>query len=108
MSGGMSGEMRVVGRFVVPAQHPSLPGHFPGQPIVPGVVLLDHVLDLVLGAGLLGAGCRATALRGVRFTAVVRPDETIEVMAAARTGRIGFAATRDGEAVLRGSVEVGA
>ena len=95
--------MRVVGRFVVPAHHPSLPGHFPGQPIVPGVVLLDHVLDLVLGPQ-----GRATALRGVRFTAVVRPDETIEVMAAARTGRIGFAASRDGEPVLRGTVEVAA
>ncbi len=93
--------MSVVGQFVVPADHPSLPGHFPGQPIVPGVVLLDHVLDLVLGAG-----CRAVALRGVRFTAVVRPDETIEVTAASRDGRIGFAATRDGEPVLRGTVEV--
>jgi 3-hydroxyacyl-[acyl-carrier-protein] dehydratase len=93
--------MSVVGRFVVPAGHPSLPGHFPGQPIVPGVVLLDHVLDLVLGP----AG-HATALRGVRFTAVVRPDETIEVTATIRPGRIGFSATRDGQPVLHGTVEV--
>lgn len=29
--------------FMIPATHPSLDGHFPGHPIVPGVVILDHV-----------------------------------------------------------------
>lgn len=37
-------------RFVVDASHPSLPGHFPGDPIVPGVVLLDRVVEAIEAA----------------------------------------------------------
>jgi 3-hydroxymyristoyl/3-hydroxydecanoyl-(acyl carrier protein) dehydratase len=34
-------------QFIIPADHPSLPGHFPGRPIVPGVVLLDRVIEAI-------------------------------------------------------------
>ena len=34
-------------RFSVPVDHPALPGHFPGNPIVPGVVTLDYMLNLI-------------------------------------------------------------
>ncbi|AXI84519.1 beta-hydroxyacyl-ACP dehydratase [Xylella taiwanensis] len=30
--------------FFIPKTHPCLPGHFPGFPIVPGVLVLEHVL----------------------------------------------------------------
>ena len=33
--------------FSIPVDHPALPGHFPGRPIVPGVVVLDRVLAAI-------------------------------------------------------------
>ena len=32
--------------MVIDKHHPSLDGHFPGNPVVPGVVILDQVMHL--------------------------------------------------------------
>ena len=42
--------------FHVRADHPCLPGHFPGRPVVPGVLLLEQVLAAIeAGHGPLAA-----------------------------------------------------
>ena len=58
--------------FRVHADHPCLAGHFPGQPIVPGVLLLDHVMQ-----GLsAGAGREVIRVLRVKFTSVLSPGES--------------------------------
>ncbi|GEM_PF-883332 len=32
--------------LTIDTQHPSLEGHFPGHPVVPGVVILDNIIQL--------------------------------------------------------------
>ena len=55
----------------VPANHPSLPGHFPGNPIVPGVLLLDVIVANLERA----TGRRIVSLDQVKFLSVLRPEE---------------------------------
>lgn len=60
--------MPTVPGFTIPEDHPSLPGHFPGNPIVPGAVTLDHALATA-GLGAVGT------LLSVRFHDILRAGE---------------------------------
>jgi len=41
-----STELSFSQNLLIDKEHPSLPGHFPDHPVVPGVVILDQVLRL--------------------------------------------------------------
>lgn len=60
-------------RTSIAPDHPALPGHFPGAPVVPGVVLLDHVLDAARKALDLKDG--HPNLPWVKFHAPLGPGE---------------------------------
>lgn len=64
-------------QFTIPPDHPSLPGHFPGNPVVPGVVLLDRVLDALEAE--TGVKVGTLRLPQVKFMQPLLPGQTADV-----------------------------
>ena len=73
-------------QFTVACTHPALPGHFPARPIVPGVLLLDHVLCGVASE----SGRQVERLQQVKFVAALLPNETARVQLDARAEQVLF------------------
>lgn len=91
--------------FRIGADHPALPGHFPRNPLVPGVVLLSRVISIVQTKEQRGT--RVTALNGVKFLAQVRPEETVKVVfSPVRPGLIRFDCWRDSTLIATGGLEL--
>ena len=62
--------------FCIGPDHPCLPGHFPGRPIVPGVLLLEQAIAAIESVhGPLGN----LRLPRVKFVRPLLPGETARV-----------------------------
>ncbi len=62
----------------VPVQHPAFAGHFPGHPILPGVVVLDRVVMLAQTlAGEEGQAVAGWVVSQGKFLSPVGPGETL-------------------------------
>jgi 3-hydroxymyristoyl/3-hydroxydecanoyl-(acyl carrier protein) dehydratase len=68
--------MKTIDSFKISANHPCLPGHFPGNPIVPGVVLLEQ-LESMVEKHL--ADWKVIELIQIKFLSPVLPEQMIEV-----------------------------
>jgi 3-hydroxymyristoyl/3-hydroxydecanoyl-(acyl carrier protein) dehydratase len=90
----------------VDANHPSLPGHFPGQPIVPGVVLLDCVLQEA--ERWLRRPVRVVALPNAKFTAPLLPEESADLQLKLDAAELRFTLSRDGSAIAQGLFRIAA
>lgn len=88
-------------QFIIPADHPSLPGHFPGRPIVPGVVLLDRVIEAIeAGHGPLPP----LRLPQVKFLKPLLPGQSASVELQGDAPRWRFRVLRDHELLASGEI----
>lgn len=88
-------------QFIIPADHPSLPGHFPGQPVVPGVVLLDRVIEAIeAGHDPLPA----LRMPQVKFLKPLLPGQSAEIELSGEAPRWRFRILRAQELLASGEV----
>lgn len=101
----MSGPRDSVERsFRVAADHPCLPGHFPGRPLVPAVVMLDAVAAALRE----WRGLRITRVAAAKFVAPLLPGQDAMLRLALDGGSCVFRIERDQETVAQGRVETAA
>jgi 3-hydroxyacyl-[acyl-carrier-protein] dehydratase len=84
--------------------HPSLAGHFPGHPIVPGVVLLHEVLDTFRQGSMVPR--MVAGLPHVKFSAQLKPEEVVTIRVEEETATLAtFSCRVQSRLMASGSIE---
>lgn len=78
-------------------------GHFPGNPVVPGAVILGHV-----AAGLAGHELAVRTVRRVKFLRPLPPGVPIETVVEERDGDARFTVSGPDGVFATGSLTLGA
>jgi 3-hydroxymyristoyl/3-hydroxydecanoyl-(acyl carrier protein) dehydratase len=87
----------------VPLDHPAFAGHFPGQPIVPGVVLLDQAI--LFAEKFLACAALNWQVGNAKFLSPVLPGEVLTyVFNQKPSGAIAFSVQAAGRSVASGSL----
>lgn len=66
--------------LAISKDHPALPGHFPGHPVVPGVLVLDAVIEMLREQhGQNGQRLVVTGLPSVKLSSPLLPEELLTI-----------------------------
>jgi 3-hydroxyacyl-[acyl-carrier-protein] dehydratase len=89
--------------WTVPLDHPAFVGHFPGTPILPGVVLLDLALQIIADSS--GIALDLCEISSVKFLSPARPgDELLIQHSVTANGAIRFDILADRGKIASGSI----
>ena len=89
--------------WTVPPDHPVFAGHFPGTPILPGVLLLDAALHAIAAA--TGIALDTCEISSVKFLGRANPGEELVIQhALAAAGAIRFDIVAGTRKIASGSI----
>ena len=93
-------------RCAITADHPSLPGHFPDGPLVPGVLILDEVRAALHD---WQKDYELTAIRVVKFLQPLKPEQPFTICLSTNNddaGRVNFCCRIEGYVIVEGQLEI--
>jgi 3-hydroxymyristoyl/3-hydroxydecanoyl-(acyl carrier protein) dehydratase len=102
-----SEEKEISADIRVPADSPWFDGHFPEEPILPGVAQIGMVFDAIRKARDLDL--KISSVRRVRFKRIIQPEDQLKIIAAPmkkEAGSYSFRILIEDEAVCSGVMTV--
>jgi len=73
-----------IAELVFSEDHPAAQGHFPGNPVIPGAVLLSETLRAIEAGG--GVECGRCEIRSAKFFHPTRPGDRVRIEYSASSG----------------------
>ncbi len=97
----------ITAQAIFASESPWFDGHFPDNPIVPGIAQMSMIFDLMQRT--MGPGLKLEGFKRVRFKQLIRPDTLISVLikpAKKKPNRFEFQLTADRKIVCTGFVDI--
>jgi len=89
--------------LIIESEHPALVGHFPGNPVVPAVVILEKVFEALRKA--LPDPIRISMIPQAKFISPLRPEESLIIrLESEEPGEATFTCHVDSRLISSGSV----
>lgn len=89
--------------YIIPVDHASLAGHFPRNPVIPGVVIMEKVLDTISQQKTYSS----YKIVMVKFLQPLIPPATLTVVLSESSGKkFNFKAMVETDVIANGIIEV--
>ncbi len=89
--------------MIINSEHPALAGHFPGNPIVPGVILIDEVVAAF--RLFIGKAVNIVAMPNIKFASPLLPEKEFEIsFEQKKEGLVSFVMQSSGVIIMTGQL----